>query len=155
MEELVCSSVGVYREALTRGEEYVVLDRNDERQQIRVKGDNGRIRWFPRYHFCSRDEEVPVLAEFLIDDDLIDTDQGCIEVVISLSNGERRFCWFATPTALGNCGEMLGDTGCRYHYCNRHFVIATDVSRESIGRVLREIESQGCLLECTLPCGSD
>jgi len=48
---VICSSVGVYTEALTRGKEYRVIAEDKDKDQIKIIGDNNRSRWFREFYF--------------------------------------------------------------------------------------------------------
>ena len=151
MSELVCVSESVYRGALTRGKRYVALGTDVEKRQVRIKCDNGRIRWFPAYCFGQDDRPVPILTAFHLDDPIRPDEDTPIEVTVELSNGERRWCIFATPSALANCGDRIDGTEIPFHYGNRHIIISRELSEDLVGRMLRYIDTQGELLECTLP----
>lgn len=151
MNELVCVSESVYRTALTRGRHYMVLANDGEKRRVRIKGDNGRIRWFPAYCFNHSDMPVPTLATFHCDDPITPHKDLPIEVTVELSNGERRWCIFATPSALACCGDWIEGTNVPFHFGNRHVVVAGELSNDLIERMLRYIDRQGELLECTLP----
>ncbi len=151
MNEVVCVSVSVYRDALTRGKHYEILAIDGDRRQIRVTGDNGRTRWFPTYCFDQSGRSVPTLASYLLGDRITPHEDLAIEVIVHLSDGDRRRCFFATPSALASCGDWIEGTQVTFHYANRHVIIATELSEDLIGRMLRYIDGQGGLLECTLP----
>lgn len=150
MSEMVCVSESVYRDALTRGKQYTVLAIDDEKRQVRIKGDNGRTRWFSAYCFDQSHRSVPTLATFHLDDPISPHEDRTIEVTVELTNGERRWCFFATPPALASCGHWIEGTQVPFHYDNRHIIIARELSEDLIGRMLRYIDSQGALVECTL-----
>ena len=151
MNELVCVSESVYRGALTRGERYIVLGNDAEKRQVRIKCDNGRIRWFPAYCFDQGDRAVPMLTAFHLDDPISPDEDTPIEVTVELSNGERRWCIFATPSALASFGDWIDGTEIPFHFGNRHVIILRELSEDLVGRILRYIDTQGELLECTLP----
>lgn len=151
MNELICICESVYQGALTRGRRYTVLSKDDERRQIRIQGDNGRTRWFPAFCFSQGDQSVPTLARYQVDELTGQDEDKMVEVTVHLSDGERRWCIFATPMALANCGSWIEGTQVPFHYCNRHIIIAGELSEILIGRMLQYIDSQGELAECTLP----
>lgn len=51
--------VSVYTDALTYGQKYEALSHNSEKHQIKVRGDNNRIRWFSEYCFDLTGTDVP------------------------------------------------------------------------------------------------
>ncbi len=150
MSEMVCVSESVYRDALTRGKQYTILTIDDEKCQVRIKADNGRSRWFPAYCFDQSDRLVPMLTTFHLDDPIRQDEDRPIEVTVVLSNDERRWCIFATPSALATCGDWIEGTQVPYHYGNRHIIIARELSEDFIRRMLHHIDSQDELVECTL-----
>jgi hypothetical protein len=151
MSEMVCVRESVYRYALTRGQRYTVFAADDAKRQVRVKGNNGRTRWFPIYCFDQSTRSVPTLATFHLDDPISADDDLSIEVTVELSDGERRWCTFVTPDALASRGDWIDGTQIPFHYGNRHIVVARELSEDLIGRMLRYIDSQGELAQCTLP----
>ena len=152
MTEVVCLSVSVYRDALTRGRRYTVLA-TDDRDHYRIQGDNGRIRSFPMDVFDQSDRSVPTLTGYQIDDPI--PWAHWIEVTVQLSNDERRWCHFATPSSLAGSGNRIEGTKVRFHYGYRHLIIAEELSEDLIGKILRHIDDQGELEECTLPLEDD
>ena len=128
-----------------------MLAMDDAKRQVRVEGDNGRARWFPVGCFDQSGQSVPTLAEYRIDAPITPGRERMIEVTVQLSNGERRWCIFATPSALASCGDWIEGTKIPFHYHNRHLIIANELSDDLVGRMLRYIDSQGALAECTLP----
>ncbi len=151
MSELACVSESVYRDALTRGKLYTVLATDGEKRQVRILGDNERIRWFPAYCFDQGDRTVPVLTRYWIEDPITSDYDLPIEVTVLLSNNEKRWCIFTTPSGLANCGDRVEGTEVCFHYGNRHIIIAGELSKELIGRMLHHIDRQGQLVECTFP----
>ena len=149
MDKITCICVSVYAEALTRGQQYTIL--NQKEKQYQVQGDNGRVRWFPTYCFVEGEVSVPVLTHFQLDTSLESALEICLEVTVTFSTGEKRWCWVATPAALSRCGDWIEGTTIPFHYGIPHLIIAAEVNEELIERMLRYIDSQGRLLECTLP----
>ena len=150
MSEMICVSESVYRDALTRGKKYTVVAIDDKKRQVRIKGDNGRTRWFPTYCFDQSDRSIATLITFHLDDPIRPHEDLPIEVTVELSNGEQRWCIFATPSTLVSYGDWINGTQVPFHYGNRHIIIARELSEDFIGRMLHYIDSQGELVECTL-----
>lgn len=150
MERRICICESAYAKALTRGKCYTILDEDIEKGKVRIKGDNDRARWYPSLCFSSDDCPVPVLVGYELDDPIVPGQDSCIDVTVQLSNGEKRWCSFATP-AVFLCGQWIDGTEIPFHYCNRNLIIAGELSEDLIGRMLREIDRQGELAECTLP----
>jgi hypothetical protein len=152
MDEVICVRESNYRSALTRGKQYKVLATNTEKQQVRVKGDNGRSRWFPDYCFGSVNQPVITMVSYEAYSSFNAFEQDTdIEVIVHLSDSQTRHCWFATPTALSKSGGWIDGTQIPFHYSNRNVIIANQLSEDLIGRMLRYIDGQGKLFECTSP----
>ena len=49
---VICTSVGVYTKALTRGKEYKEIAEDEEKDQLKIIGDNNRARWFRQGYFA-------------------------------------------------------------------------------------------------------
>ncbi|MEZ5657056.1 MAG: hypothetical protein R3E83_00530 [Burkholderiaceae bacterium] len=155
LPDLICVCESVYRGALTRGARYEVLALDPDRRQARMRGDNGRVRWFPLYCFAAGDVSVPRLAAFRIDDPIDPDGAYSVEVTVTLTDGQLRWCVFATPEALAASGELIDAGPARFHFGNRHIIIATALSEALIGAMLRQIDGQGELLACTLALEPD
>lgn len=149
MNELTCICVSVYAQALTRGRQYTILDQKGK--QYLLEGDNGRVRLFPNYCFTEGVISVPVLAHFQIEHPLELAETTILEVTVTLSTGEKRWCLVATPAALAHGGNWIEGTTIPFRYGLRHLIIASELNEVLIGRMLHYIDSQGQLLECTLP----
>jgi hypothetical protein len=98
-------AVANYANALTYGRKYAILGIKGEprSRQIKVRGDKGRVRWYPTWCFDLSGADVPRLETITICDDLAAT--AAIEVDITLSDGQRRWCCFATPETLAQFGD--------------------------------------------------
>jgi hypothetical protein len=129
MNELTCVCESVYKQALTRGQVYAVLDQKGK--QYLVRGDNGRVRWFPQYCFVEGTPVVPTLDHFQLDDPLEATQRMPIEVTVTLSTGEKRWCLVATPAALAQGGNWIEGTTVPFLYGLRHLIIAAEVGVDS------------------------
>lgn len=144
----MCTSV--FGQAISRGKRYPVLAADAAKRQVRIRGENGRTRWYPMGCFDMNGMDVPVLESFQILDAIGPGQDQFIEVDVHLSNGQHRWCWFATPKALANNGDWIEGTTIPFHFGNRHVIIAGELSEELIGLMLRHIDSQNALLDCTI-----
>jgi hypothetical protein len=174
MHEATCMDISIYREALTRGKKYEVLAYDEAKGKIRVKGDNGRTRWFPKLCFDLKGRTVGVLESFTIDDPILDPKMDCIEVTVKLSTRRKRWCFFVTPSWLEAymSGTLepkpidhdgwvihqityLGHTvttreGRQFEAIHvPHMIIVPELTPEIIEASLRYIDGQGELKECT------
>lgn len=92
-----------------------------------------------------------MLRSYRIDDDLAAADSGAIDVTVTLTDEERRWCFFVTPRALAAVGDFVEGTSVRVHLGELHMIVVSEVSREIIERVLRELDAAGELVRRTLP----
>jgi hypothetical protein len=102
MRRVTCINESCYSEALTYGRCYEALAIDDAGQHPKVKlqSDNQRVRWFPQYCFDMRGSPVPLLDTVTLHDDPSDAEQRRVEVDLHFSDGQRRWCWIATPHGL-------------------------------------------------------
>src|SRR5690348_12676950 len=120
-----CISIGSYAEALTFGRKYHVLDTKDDadRPTIKIQGDNERVRWFPAICFDMTGSDAVRLQHVRLVEPIDNPDHSTITAELILSNGEQRWCWFATPSALVSSGEQLNDGTIRFHYGLAHVIL--------------------------------
>ena len=87
-----------------------------------------------------------------IEDDLSDQDRVAIVATITLSNGERRWCYFMTPSSLAVCGDWIEDTHTCFQFGASHMVVVgAELTEDLITRAIRDIERRGELIACTRP----
>jgi len=144
-----CVCVGVYAQALTFGNEYAILSHDPGKGQVEVRGDNGRKRWFPSYCFDLTGQPVVKLVRMTTEDPL----DGSIspEVVLEFSDGQRRWCYFTTPELLAQFGGDAQFDGERLLSYSPHMIVLSGITRGMIEHSLAYIESQGQLLDCSMP----
>lgn len=142
--------VSVFAQAITRGKRYPILAIDVAKRQVRVRGDNERTRWYPMHCFDVNGMHVPVLESFQVLDVIRPGQDQVVEVDVLLSNGQRRWCWFATPGALAKNGDRVQGTRVPFHFGNRHVIVAGELSDQLIELMLRHIDNQGALEDCTL-----
>ena len=91
-----------------------------------------------------------MLKSFEIEDPLDAQDAGAIEVSVTLTTGERRWCYFMTPAALASCGDWIDGTRTRFHRGAAHLiVVAAPLDPEIIEGALCTLDRQGDLIDCT------
>ena len=94
---------------------------------------------------------APRIIKIQIKDDLSIQDHGAIEVLVTLSDGKRRWCYFMTPTALQACGDWIDETQVRFHYGVPHMIVVSETLTEDlISKALFSIEKRGEILDCTM-----
>jgi hypothetical protein len=148
MREVTCICESVYSNNLSRGKRYLVTDIDWIKQQVRIKG-NLRTRWYPVYCFDFDNRPVITIQSYTIDDPIRDPSKAAIEVTITFTSGEQRFCLFMTPSALAESGDWMPETN--LHYGSKHLIICNQITAENIDKVLHYIDSQNELIECSIP----
>jgi hypothetical protein len=96
---------------------------------------------------------VATLGSWQIEQAITPGEECPVGVKVQLSSGEQRWCLFATPSMLQRGGDRIDGTEVRFHFLNRHLIVASELSEELIGRMLRHLDSQGDLVACTSPLG--
>ena len=91
-----CVNVGVYTHALTYGDEYAILAHDTDKDQVQVRGDNGKPRWYPSYCFDMSGQQVLRRVRTIVDNP--PDGLHSVDVVLELSDGQRRWCYFITPS---------------------------------------------------------
>jgi hypothetical protein len=151
--EVICISQGNYSDALTRGRRYSVLTRHHTREQIRIRGDNERNRWYPNYLFDFENNPVSMMVSYTVDDHIENGTNDWVDVTITFNTGELRWCSFATPLALAThsrMGSFTSESNIHY-YCGMQDVIVTnELTFERIGEMLKHMDSQNDLMKCIL-----
>ena len=95
--------------------------------------------------------ETRLMRTFDIEDSLDHQNDSGIEVIVTLQDGERRWCYFMTLEALRNCGDWIAGTKIRMHFGASHMiVVATPLTTELIEAALITIDREGGLRSCTL-----
>jgi hypothetical protein len=145
-----CVHVGVYRHALTYGDQYAILARDADKGQVKVRGDNGKPRWYPDHCFDMSGRPVARLVRISIEDPL--DGPHSVDVVLEFSDGQQRWCYFITPATLSQLGgaeQFSGERLLSYH-CP-HMIVVSAITVEVIEKSLAFIESQGEIVDCSLP----
>jgi hypothetical protein len=147
---VTCTGVAGYGHALTYGNRYAVLERDEAKRQVRLRGDNGKRRWYPCGCFDMAGGEVPRIVGIDVRDSIEDPLADWIEVEIDLSVGPRRWCYFTTPESIARLtGEVaLGPERLVCHNTS-NLIVVTRITHDVIEAALKYIESQGDILACT------
>lgn len=150
-EIVVCDFVGMYVDALTRGKEYEVVVSDEEKQQIKIVGDNGRTRWFKRNLFLPAGSNVTTMISWQFDDDIKDRSEKSlehVEVTIIFSSGEKRWCSLCTKAGLFDYIErnMIGNV-----LLLENAIIVCNFSNEVVHDALRSVDQQNRLISSTRP----
>ena len=153
-----CARVADYAAALNRGNMYEVLDVNE--RNVKIRTEEGRMRWFPRTCFVPAGTALWCLADFRIGADVeanpcVQTD---VTVVLKQDGSEpvhteARWCYFVTPEYLRQRFEekaasnevilpvQLGLNG----------MVLPVLNHSNIAQALRYLEAQDQLYVCTEP----
>lgn len=146
---VICNSVGTYTEALTRGKEYDVLAENEEKEQIKILGDNNRVRWFNRHYFVPYGSSVPLLFKWQFDDVILDPSEVSfqhIDITIVLSDGQKRWCSICTRAGLMDYIDRNMD-GIVFLIENQ--IIVKDFSYKVVNDALYNLDQQNELIGST------
>jgi hypothetical protein len=95
------------------------------------------------------------LRSFIIEDSIQSPLTHAIEVTIQLHDGERRWCYFATPDSLARFGDWIDDTEIRIHYGAPHLIVLAQVTPETIESALKHIDANGEFRQATREFESD
>lgn len=145
--EITCTSIGMYRGALTRGRKYAIWAEDPRKRQVKIRGDNGRTRWFPMGCFDLEGGEVPVLVKWQFDEEVQDEMSDWVDVSFELSDGDRRWCSLVTPHRLIEYFEQP-DAGSGLHCAN--LIVVPVLTIDRVDRVLHDLDDQGELIEASL-----
>ena len=151
---LVCISVGSYKEALTRGKIYEVLDEEPEKEQVKIRGDNNRTRWYRKYYFDDPSCSVPVVESWKFDDTIQDDSENSleqIEITITFNSGEKRWCWICTKAGLIDNIERNMD-GCVLFFEN--LIVVKNLTQSVVNEAIYELDQQNQIIGATRPLNS-
>lgn len=132
--KIKCGHSGNFPKALTYGEVYDVFAKDLEKRQYRVKGSNGRTRWYPSYCFVPLNFPTPRITSFEIDES---------EVNITLDDGTKR--WL-NLISLSHLSSILQSN---VFYQDRASVFVSDLKEADIESILEELHNTGKLLSAT------
>jgi hypothetical protein len=96
----ICEGAYSWTGALVWGERYEVLGVNAFNGNIRVRGHNGRTRWFPDYCFDTSGSQVVRILSFSFDDPIEDPECNWVDISIEFSDGSRRCCTVSTGARI-------------------------------------------------------
>ena len=131
-----------------RGTAYLVhVLRRSLCSQFRAKRAQGKLPLLAALCFAMNIESIE------IEDPIEHHTKGAIEVLITTSAGEKRWCFFFTPAGMAACGDWIPGTNVRFHYGASHMILVSEISENIIESVLRNIASRGELEKCTVSLG--
>ena len=153
-----CARVADYANALCRGNTYEVLDGNE--RNVKIRTEEGRMRWFPRTCFVPAGTALWCLADFRIGADVeaaccVQTD---VTVVLKLDGFEQvqteaRWCYFVTPEYLRQRFEekAASNEAILPVQLGLNGMVLPVLNHSSIVQALRYLEAQDQLYVCTEP----
>src|SRR5437867_10121745 len=83
----------------------------------------------------------PSIASYRIEDRLDRPGEGAVDVVLELSDGQRRWCFFFTPERMSLVGDRVEGTQVRMHLGVEHMIVVAELTPEIIDSVLRELDA--------------
>jgi hypothetical protein len=95
-------------------------------------------------------QQVVRLVRTTIDDPL--DSLHSVDVVLEFSDGRQGWCYFITPAMLmklDGAEQLSGERLLSYH--SPHMIVVSAITRETIEKSLAFIESQGAIVDCSLP----
>ena len=90
------------------------------------------------------------MLKYQIDDSIEEALKCAIEVTVDF-NGEKRWCFFATPQLLASVGDWVDGTQVRVHLGVPHMIVVSELDEEIIDRVLQKLYNGGQLETHTTP----
>ena len=129
--EVYCISVSSYKAHLTFGRQYLVESHDPVKRQLRIRGDQEKLRWFREELFS---QVSPKRISQVIMDDPLHFD--LVDVRVRLDDRSDWFVTFSTPEGIArilkNRGYLLGTD----------LVFLTKLTEASINDALRSLEEQ-------------
>ncbi|MFF2015900.1 hypothetical protein [Paenibacillus sp. NPDC058177] len=148
LDKAICSSIGNYEHALTKGKKYKILDEKEE--MIRIVGDHGRRVWINKYYFYFNDEEVLILTDWKFDDDVETLE--FIEITLTFNDRVKRWCIITTPDKLKQHFARLAAPELPGIHIG-HMIIVQRIDVDTVNGFLRQMDNQDELLKASLPLG--
>ena len=90
------------------------------------------------------------MLKYQIDDPIEEPFTHAIEVTVDF-NGEKRWCFFATPELLASVGNWVDGTQVRVHLGVPHMIVVSELNAEIIDRVLHQLYDSEQLEAHTTP----
>lgn len=139
--QVTCVRVRGHDRNLTHGQQYEVIEEDKDKELVRVRLPDGRLRRFPRHCF----DFIPALISWKFDDEIEDEihQAWCPEVTITLTDGASRWCILATPQFLiQHLGSPLPQPG----FWASNLVVVRSYTAEAVEEALRHLDERGELI---------
>ena len=123
------------------GHQYEVVEEDENKDLVRVRLPDGRLRRFPRLCF----DLVPALITWKFDCGMEDEvhQAWCPEVIFTLTDGTRWWCILATPQFLI---QYLGPPLPQPGFWASNLVVVRCYTTEAVEEALRHLDEQGELI---------
>ena len=145
---ITCIRAGVYPDALARGRKYELLATSEDGRTVRVRGDNGRTRWYSTTCFDLASGPAPVLVSWQFDERVENALDDLIHLSFVLDDGTRRWCTAVTPACLTRLLEQpYAEPGMHLP----HTIVVRSLAAEVVEQALRALDQQGELIAASLP----
>jgi hypothetical protein len=152
---ITCKNIGSYSEALSKGKKYEIIE--EEKEKVRIMGDNGRTRWYSKYCFDLEGNTVPVLIQWKFDDFVEENDIGedfnWIEISFKLSDGTERWSILYTPERLLTSFKRPNLDPPGLHIS--HLIIVRSYRKDDVDRILKYLDDNDELISASLPLNRD
>jgi len=147
MKPVICICEGVYSDAITYGKKYPVIEHDLEKDQIKIKGDNQRLRWFPLYCFDLSSLDAPTVKSIWIAAENWAIGQwrslnDNTDVIVTLSNEERWIATFFTYHNVLSLVERYKQSGECLHgkyFWGSDMVLVDEISRNNIETIIHHL----------------
>jgi hypothetical protein len=135
-----CIDESGYSNHITKRKSYTIVAIKED--QIRIKNDNQKHVWLSNLYFV--DFKPPNIVSIVIDDEIRDSKNDCIEVTITMSDGERRWTTFMTIEWLKNLFNEY-----RNYFTGQKIIFVEEVTKDIIEQTIIELDKQNELIEMT------
>ncbi len=149
MQEVICTNPSMYWDALTRGQRYPVLAWDEAKQQVKIQGDNGRVRWYPALCFDVSEENARSLRAYTLWIEREAAAPGSenpattnTDALLTFADGTRwwaTFFTYANITALSEKNRQTGENLSGKYFWAPHMILIDDVSRPQIEEVVAHL----------------
>lgn len=143
---ITCTSESSYDNAFTRGKQYEVLA--EKEGQVRLRGDNGRTRWYPSICFDLEGKPAPRLSRWKFDDPTDELPEMLIDMTMQFNDGKYRWSIIATPTSLKN---LLEERDLEPGIWVSHMIVIRSLNPADVGLILSDLDRHGDLLDASRP----
>jgi hypothetical protein len=151
MEYVTCTNSLIFPDALTRGQKYPVLTFDEVKQQVKVRGDKGRARWYPALCFDLSEENARSLLSYTV---WIEAEEWATrtwkpedansDVVITFADGTRwgaTFFSYANIATLAEKNRRTGENLSGKYLWTSDMILVDEVSRPCIEEVVEHLIS--------------